>query len=78
MDTRIFTELLRLYSRKRKTLYLNYMEDFKYLVAWLKPVPPELPLPELPWYEQNYEVGELAKILGTTPQVIHKTLKELS
>jgi hypothetical protein len=54
------------------------MEDFKYLVAWLKPVPPELPLPELPWYEQNYEVGELAKILGTTPQVIHKTLKELS
>lgn len=72
----IFTELLRLYSKNRTQLYINYFEDFKLLVAWLKPVPPNRNLPRLPWFAGNYEVQELAKILGTAQEEVFKTLED--
>lgn len=60
-------------------MYLNYFEDLILIVSWLGAA--EIPVtsePPLPWYQQNYETQRLAVILKTSPEIIHKTLLEIS
>ncbi len=73
--------VIKLYSAQRRILYLNNFQNFKLLVSWLLETEyGEWPVFDgslVPWYSNNYEVTELAKILKCSPVVLIETLKSL-
>lgn len=74
--------LLILYVKSDDTtsrLYRDYHTGFKVLHTWLSPI--ELPDPanfsEIPRVFNNWELNELADIVGTVPKVIYGILREI-
>lgn len=71
--------LVRTYSTHRRFFYINNFENFKLFVSWLtgESIGTESVGTQLPWYRQNYEVQELAKILKCSEQELLGLLGEL-
>ncbi len=70
--------LLRMYCIGRRILYLDHMKGMKLLIDWLGPFNYEESDKLIPWFLQNYEVNELAKLIGTNPDTICETLKDIT
>lgn len=78
-------ELLQLYCTHRRFFYLDYFQNFKLFVSWIRsPVGSTLEAgteyigTPLPWYQANWEVQELAKILKCTELEVLNILQEVS
>ena len=72
--------LLALYEKgSRQTLYCNYFEGFKLLVAWLNPIEiPQLTIEQrqeqqnrIPKMFHTYDIQEIATILNTSQESIY-------
>lgn len=72
--------ILRMYCVGRKILYLDYLEGFKLLADWLGPFDNPCSgkcFPIQNWYEANYEVNQLAKILEVSPEIVSYLLERI-
>lgn len=71
--------LVRAYTNHRRFFYINNFENFKLFVSWYteEDVGTESIGYQLPWYRQNYEVQELAKILKCSEHELLGLLGEL-
>lgn len=72
--------LIKTYSNHRGFFYPNNFENFKLFVSWLteEEVGTVSIGYQLPWYRQNYEVQELAKILKCSEYALLGILGELN
>jgi hypothetical protein len=73
--------LIKTYANHRRFFYLNYFQDFKLFVSWLtEEEVGDVPVAgtALPWYRNNYELNELAKILKLTPIEVLGTLEDIN
>ncbi len=73
--------LLRIFCTSQeggRNLYLDYFARFKLIHRWLEPIAiPSCTPNKLHWYESSYEIQELAKIIGCSQTVIHRTLRKI-
>lgn len=72
--------LLLLYVRARRECYLNYHAGFKNLYDWLAPI--DIPAgneykKKMPDVFNNWEIQELARICGCSPDIIFNLLIEI-
>lgn len=72
-------KVLLIYSKCRRTMYLNYFAELKLLIEWLGEIDKGelISYPRLPWYVGNYELQELAKHLGTSQEHVYHTLERI-
>ena len=71
--------LLELYSRSARILYLNHFEGLKLLIAWLSPISPSTkPHISIPTYLITYEMQEIARHTGNSVSQIYQELTELT
>lgn len=70
--------LLDLYGKNSRTLYTDYFAGFKLLASFLSPLVFTVPshVPDIQWFDTNYETQQLAQILGIDIRILLYVLKD--